>query len=122
MSPLVITAELDGAGLPGLAYAAEPPAAQVTFVFAHGAGAGQASPFMRRYAERLAGLGIDVVTFDFPYMAARRKMPDRPPVLERAFRAMVTASIAQAASPAARRVRRRQVDGGPDGHAPGRAA
>ena len=99
MSPLVITAEVDGARLPGLAYPAERDAARLTFVFAHGAGAGQASPFMRRYAERIAGHGIDVVTFDFPYMAARRKMPDRPPVLERAFRAMVEASIANATLP-----------------------
>jgi len=93
MSPLVITIDVDGTPLPGLAFPASDPKAEVVFVFAHGAGAGQASPFMRRYAERLAALGIDVVTFDFPYMAARRKMPDRPPVLERAFRAVVDAAV-----------------------------
>ena len=94
MSPLVMNVELDGRPLPALAYPSGSRAADVAFVFAHGAGAGQASPFMRRYAERLAAHGIDVVTFDFPYMAARRKMPDRPPVLERAFRAVVDAAVA----------------------------
>ncbi|MGD9904046.1 MAG: alpha/beta family hydrolase [Vicinamibacterales bacterium] len=95
MSPLVMTIDDAGSPLPGLAYPGEGPGAQfpLLFVFAHGAGAGQASPFMRRYAERLAGHGIDVVTFDFPYMAAGRKLPDRPPVLEQAFRAAVQAAV-----------------------------
>ncbi len=94
--------ELDGLPLPALAYPSAAAPGEMVFVFAHGAGAGQASPFMRRYAERLAEHGIDVVTFDFPYMAARRKMPDRPPVLERAFRAVVDAAVA--AGGGARRV------------------
>lgn len=79
--------------LPGMAYPGTGVPLPLVFVFGHGAGAGQASPFMRRYAERLAGHGIDVVTFDFPYMAARRKLPDRPPVLEQAFRAAVQAAV-----------------------------
>ncbi len=94
MSPLVMNVELDGLPLPALAYPSGAAPGDVAFVFAHGAGAGQASPFMRRYAEGLAAHGLDVVTFDFPYMAARRKMPDRPPVLERAFRAVVDATVA----------------------------
>jgi predicted alpha/beta-hydrolase family hydrolase len=95
MSPLVMTIDADGTSLPALAYPGDGPLAELVFVFAHGAGAGQASPFMRRYAERLAALGIDVITFDFPYIAARRKLPDRPPVLERAFRAVVDAAVAR---------------------------
>ncbi|MGE3275361.1 MAG: alpha/beta family hydrolase [Vicinamibacterales bacterium] len=58
-------------------------------VLAHGAGAGQASPFMARYAAGLAARGLDVVTFNFPYMEARRKAPDRAPVLEDTFRRAV---------------------------------
>jgi predicted alpha/beta-hydrolase family hydrolase len=96
MSLLVMTVDVEGTPLPVTAFPAEVPTAGLLFVFAHGAGAGQASPFMRRYAERLAAHGIDVVTFDFPYMAARRKLPDRPPVLERAFRAVVSAAGATA--------------------------
>ena len=41
---------------------------------------------MVAYARALAERSIDVVTFDFPYMAAGRRVPDRTPVLEAAFR------------------------------------
>lgn len=93
MSPLVIDFAAEHAPLPGTCYPAEPSAAAgVLFVFAHGAGAGQSSPFMRRYATLLAAQGIDVVTFDFPYLAAGRKLPDRPPVLEGAFLAAMNAA------------------------------
>jgi predicted alpha/beta-hydrolase family hydrolase len=101
MSSLVIEGGEDEPPLPGLIYPADPAAdAGVLFVFAHGAGAGQASPFMRRYASLLAERGIAVVTFDFPYVAARRKMPDRAPVLERAFLAAMSAAVAAVPSPA----------------------
>lgn len=65
------------------------------FVFAHGAGAGQQHPFMVRYARGLAERGIDVVTFDFPYMQAGRKTPDKAPVLEQAFRAAIVEAAAR---------------------------
>jgi predicted alpha/beta-hydrolase family hydrolase len=58
-------------------------------VLAHGAGAGQAHPFMVRYARGLAQRGIAVATFDFPYTQTKRKSPDRAPVLEDAFRRVV---------------------------------
>ena len=54
-------------------------------VLAHGAGAGQDHPFMTTMARGFAARGVDVVTFDFPYMRERRKIPDRAPVLEKAF-------------------------------------
>jgi hypothetical protein len=41
---------------------------------------------MVRAAEGLASRGVTVVTFDFPYVAAGRKVPDAAPVLERAWR------------------------------------
>jgi predicted alpha/beta-hydrolase family hydrolase len=63
----------------------------VLLVLAHGAGAGQSHPFMVRYAQGLAERGIDVVTFDFPYIEAGRRAPDRAPVLEDAFRRLVLA-------------------------------
>jgi predicted alpha/beta-hydrolase family hydrolase len=74
-------------------YAAEKPAG-VLFVFAHGAGAGQKHPFMVNTSKGLAARGIDVVTFDFPYMHAKRGAPDKPPVLERCFHAVIDASLA----------------------------
>lgn len=60
-----------------------------TLVLAHGAGAGQRHPWMRARAGDLATRGIRVVTFDFPYITAGRKVPDRAPVLLAAWRAVV---------------------------------
>jgi hypothetical protein len=70
------------------------------FVFAHGAGAGQAHPFMTGYATGLATRGVTVVTFNFPYMEKRRKTPDRQPVLEDAFRRAVAGAVAHREVPA----------------------
>ena len=58
-------------------------------VLAHGAGAGQRHPFMVTVAQGLAERGIDVVTFDFPYMTQKRRVPDKAPVLEASFRETV---------------------------------
>lgn len=55
-------------------------------LFAHGAGAPSSSPWMRRWSDYLRELG-HVVTFDYPYMQARRKMPDRMATLIEAHRA-----------------------------------
>jgi len=63
------------------------------FVFAHGAGAGQAHPFMTSYARGLADRGVSVVTFNFPYMEQKRRTPDRAPVLEDAFRRAVVDAL-----------------------------
>ena len=70
------------------------PGAQASalLVLAHGAGAGQRHPFMVRTARGLATRGIDVVTFDFPYMHSGRKVPDKAPVLEQAFQDAITAA------------------------------
>lgn len=71
------------------------PAPLGLLLLAHGAGAGQSSPFMASYATGLSARGLHVVTFDFPYMAARRRAPDRAPVLEDAFRHAVEDAVAQ---------------------------
>jgi uncharacterized protein len=71
-------------------YPPEGPSAEILLVLAHGAGAGQSSPFMTSYARAFAAAGIAVVTFNFPYLEARRRTPDRAPVLEDAFRLAVT--------------------------------
>lgn len=42
---------------------------------------------MRKTARGLADRGVTVVTFDFPYRLAGRRLPDRGPVLEAAYRA-----------------------------------
>jgi predicted alpha/beta-hydrolase family hydrolase len=70
-------------------YAAGAPRANVTLILAHGAGAPQTHPFMTAFGRGLSGRGIDVVTFNFPYMEARRRAPDRAPVLESSFLAAI---------------------------------
>lgn len=76
-------------------YAADNAAATGTMlVLAHGAGAGQTHPFMVRYARGLADRGIDVATFNFPYIDARRRAPDKAPVLEAAFGDAIRAAVA----------------------------
>ena len=62
-----------------------------TFILGHGAGAGQQSAFMTGFAQALAALGLDVVTFNFPYTEQRRRIPDRGPVLEACFRSVIDA-------------------------------
>ena len=73
-------------GTTALVYRAD-DAAPASLILGHGAGAGQRSAFMIAFAEGIAALGIDVVTFDFQYIMAKRRLPDRGPVLEACYRA-----------------------------------
>jgi predicted alpha/beta-hydrolase family hydrolase len=63
------------------------------FVFAHGAGAGMEHRFMADAAEGLAIRGVATVRYQFPYMQAGNKRPDRPEVAHVA----VFAAVAEAA-------------------------
>jgi uncharacterized protein len=67
-------------------------------LFAPGAGAPSTSPWMQRYAQRLAALG-HVARFDYPYVLAGRKAPDREPKLIEAHRAALARAAAQHAGP-----------------------
>ena len=62
------------------------------FVLAHGAGAGQMSSFMVEAARGLSSRHISTATFDFPYITAKRKVPDRAPVLEHAWREAIASA------------------------------
>ena len=62
-------------------------------LFAPGAGQPSTSPWMRAWARRLETLG-EVFTFDYPYMLAGRRRPDRPPVLLEAHRTALSAARA----------------------------
>ena len=57
-------------------------------ILAHGAGAGQMHPFMMKAATAFTAAGFETITFDFPYMEAGRRVPDKAPVLERTFAAV----------------------------------
>jgi predicted alpha/beta-hydrolase family hydrolase len=63
------------------------------FVFAHGAGAGMEHRFMEEVAAGLSSRGIATLRYQFPYMEAHRKRPDRPEIAH----ATVRAAVAEAA-------------------------
>ncbi|MEA2872162.1 MAG: uncharacterized protein QOH67_2138 [Hyphomicrobiales bacterium] len=66
-----------------------PPRASACFVFAHGAGAGMAHPFMAAAAAGLAERGIASLRYQFPYMERGGKRPDPPKIAHAAVRAAV---------------------------------
>ena len=67
-----------------------PPKARACFVFAHGAGAGMAHPFMEMVAAGLCERGVATLRYQFPYMEKGSKRPDSPAVAHAAVRAAVT--------------------------------
>ncbi len=83
---------------------ADPPAAEEApkrrakgkserlILFAHGAGAPSTSPWMEAWVARLATLG-KVVRFDYPYIAAGKKLPDPQEVLVEAHRAALAKAM-----------------------------
>jgi predicted alpha/beta-hydrolase family hydrolase len=58
-------------------------------VLAHGAGADQRHRWMVDMARRISARGVDVVTFNFLYTEQHRRTPDRAPVLEQTWRAVL---------------------------------
>ena len=77
----------------------DPPDSDAVLVLGHGAGSGMRSPFMTGFAEAIGRRGIATLRFDFPYMQAGRKAPDRAPVLVEAW----NAAFAEAATRAGAR-------------------
>lgn len=70
----------------------KPASARACYVFAHGAGAGMAHPFMEAVAQELAERGIATLRYQFPYMEQGSKRPDAPKVAH----AAVWAAVAKA--------------------------
>jgi predicted alpha/beta-hydrolase family hydrolase len=50
------------------------------------------SPFLVQTARGLAERGLSSATFDFPYMAARKSVPDKAPILEASWREAIEAA------------------------------
>ncbi|MCC6381839.1 MAG: alpha/beta hydrolase [Dehalococcoidia bacterium] len=76
------------------------PAAPLVLLLAHGVGAPMDSPFMEAFARGIAGPGVQVARFEFPYMALRRvtdarRPPDRETVLLSAWREAAAAFAAR---------------------------
>lgn len=90
-NPDELTVALEAGAVTALAYPSDTPHAGASLILAHGAGAGQRSPFMVAFARAMATHGIDAVTFNFPYTEQGRKIPDRRPVLEACYLAVIDA-------------------------------
>src|SRR6187431_3162400 len=59
-----------------------PENAEWTLVYAPGAGSDLRDPFGIFAANDLAERGLALLRFQFPYSEEKRRLPDRPPVLE----------------------------------------
>ena len=75
-------------------------AAETVFVYAPGAGSNIDDPFGVYLCNELSRQGIEAWLFQFPYMEAKKRAPDRTPVLEATWSAV----IQQARPPAPRRL------------------
>ena len=73
-----------------------PPAARWLLALAHGAGAGMRHRFLEAAAAKLAARGIATFRYQFPYIEAGRRSPDRPPRLTATVRAAVAAAAREA--------------------------
>src|SRR5579863_331649 len=58
-----------------------PTEARFMLALAHGAGAGMSHPFLESLSAQLANMGVATLRYQFPYMEAGRRVPDRPAVL-----------------------------------------
>jgi predicted alpha/beta-hydrolase family hydrolase len=70
-----------------------PDGASAGFVMAHGAGAGMNHPFMAAVANGLHRRGIATLRYQFPYMEAGSKRPDRPALAHVTVRAAVATAV-----------------------------
>ena len=75
----------------GIVYAtnSNPAKGQTCLIIAHGAGGPMYSPFITYFHKGLAEKGYLTVKFNFPYMEARRKIPDKREVLEASYRQVI---------------------------------
>ena len=72
-----------------------PAPARACYVFAHGAGAGMAHPFMTAFAQGLAARGVATLRYQFPYMEDGARRPDPPALAQACVRAAVAAAGAR---------------------------
>lgn len=66
-----------------------PRDARWLYLIGHGAGAGMDHLFFLEITSRLSRRGIATLRYQFPYMEAGRKLPDRAPVLQATVRAVL---------------------------------
>ena len=102
MTPVDLRLDLGAAGSVSArhypASAPTPRGPRPLLVLAHGAGADQRHRFMAAVAGGLARHGVDVVTFNFLYTERGKRTPDRAPVLEETWLAVLEAATAAVAA------------------------
>ena len=84
----------DGSSVSGL-WSGE-SGAEWTLIYAPGAGSDLRDGFGAHTAEALVERGIACLRFQFPYAEAKRRAPDRPPVLEATWIAAIEAARSRA--------------------------
>ncbi len=75
---------------------ARPADPEATIVVAHGAGSGMDHPFLVGFTRAMNDEGIATLRFNFRYMEAGRRSPDRAPVAIETWRAALSAAEARA--------------------------
>ena len=83
--------EVSGGAVSGIVTTAGDAAASTgtTVVLAHGAGSNMRNPFLGALAADLAAHGVSTVRFNFPYTQRGERVPDRAPILEACYRAVL---------------------------------
>ncbi len=92
------TFRISGEGIDGITGILTPAEGQAegqdagwTFLYAPGAGSNIHDAFGRFACRRLAERGVTAARFQFPYMEAAKRRPDRPAVVQAAWRAAIAA-------------------------------
>ena len=79
----------DGQAVTAVSVSPDASPAGWLFVYAPGAGSNIHDPFGAYACRELATRGVSSLRFQFPFMEARRRSPDRTPVLEATWRAVI---------------------------------
>ena len=82
---------IDGGTVSGAVSLPAGPRRGATVVVAHGAGTAMDHPFLVAIADGLAARGVAAVRFNFPYTERGDRAPDRAPILEACYRAVLAA-------------------------------
>jgi len=90
-----LTIDVPDAGTVSGVYA-RPAGADRSIVVAHGAGAGMDHPFTVGFSRGMNDLGVATLRFNFLYMEAGRRSPDRQPVAVATWRAAFDIAVERA--------------------------
>jgi hypothetical protein len=92
MSERQLSIEVPGSGPVTALLSGTPQDGRALVLYAPGAGSSLSDPFGAFLAGRLVESGRGLLRVQFPYMEARRPMPDRNPILEATWRAAIEAA------------------------------